>query len=277
VLQDKGRLVGVRGNVVDMMDVEPARCATSRAGMRSRASRAGADRETAAIAIRRAPARRPWPWARAAKGAIGVLLLLVAWQVSVRGGTQQLFYPAPSDVVAAFADLIRKGILPVYLADSLLRYLAGLTRRCAGHLVGVLHRRSIAGFARVVAAAALHVRHRRSGLDPDLRRLVRLRAEDDHPRAGVCRVLPVLYNTLLGVRTAPQLLVNGRALARCEPLQVLRLVILPAALPGIITACGSAGLRVRGLVFARSSPPRPASATDLRGHADAADARTSSA
>jgi ABC-type nitrate/sulfonate/bicarbonate transport system permease component len=62
---------------------------------------------------------------------------------------------------------------------------------------------------------------------------------------------PVLYNTLLGVRTAPQLLVNAVRSLGASRLQVLRLVILPAALPNIITGLRvGAGFAFRGLVFA---------------------------
>ena len=72
--------------------------------------------------------RTRWRPGRAAKGALGVLLLLAAWQLSVPlVGLGAYFYPAPTDVAVAFVDLIRKGILPVYLADSVERYLAGLT------------------------------------------------------------------------------------------------------------------------------------------------------
>jgi NitT/TauT family transport system permease protein/taurine transport system permease protein len=64
-------------------------------------------------------------------------------------------------------------------------------------------------------------------------------------------VFPVLYNTLLGVRTAPQILVNAVRSLGGSAWQVLRLVILPSALPGIITGLRvGAGFAFRGLVFA---------------------------
>src|SRR5690349_2833528 len=66
--------------------------------------------------------------ARLAKGALGVLILLAAWQISVPlVGLSSYFYPSPGDVAGAFADLVRKGILPVYFADSMARYMAGLS------------------------------------------------------------------------------------------------------------------------------------------------------
>ncbi len=62
---------------------------------------------------------------------------------------------------------------------------------------------------------------------------------------------PVLYNTLLGVRTAPQILVNALRSLGATRLQVLRYAILPSALPGIITGLRvGAGFAFRGLVFA---------------------------
>ena len=62
---------------------------------------------------------------------------------------------------------------------------------------------------------------------------------------------PVLYNTLLGVRTAPQVLVNAVRSLGASRWQVLRYVILPSALPGIITGLRvGAGFAFRGLVFA---------------------------
>jgi len=73
---------------------------------------------------RRAIGRRA---GRVLRGAAGVILLLAAWQISVPlVGLSPYFYPAPGDVVAAFAELMRKGILPVYFADSMQRYFAGL-------------------------------------------------------------------------------------------------------------------------------------------------------
>ena len=51
-----------------------------------------------------------------AKGALGLALFLAAWQASVpMVGLESYFYPSPRDVLVAFGDLVRKGILPVYL------------------------------------------------------------------------------------------------------------------------------------------------------------------
>jgi len=191
--------------------------------------------------------------ARVLRGAAGVLLLLVAWQLSVPlVGLSPYFYPAPSDVVASFADLIRKGILPVYFADSMGRYFAGLA---AGALLGVVFGVAI-GLNRTVAVT----------LSPLLKFLFAIVEVAWIPifvvwfGYGLKTILlaliyvvffPVLYNTLLGVRTAPQIFINALRSLGATRWQVLRYAILPSALPGIITGLRvGAGFAFRGLVFA---------------------------
>ena len=184
--------------------------------------------------------------ARALRGAAGVLLLLVGWQISVPlVGMSSYFYPAPSDVVASFTDLVRKGILPVYFADSMERYFAGLF---AGALLGVVFGVLI-GLHRTVAVT----------LSPLLKFLFAIVEVAWIPIFVVwfgygwktiflaliyVVFFPVLYNTLLEVEEAA-------ALDGASRWQVLCYAILPSALPGIITGLRvGAGFAFRGLVFA---------------------------
>jgi NitT/TauT family transport system permease protein/taurine transport system permease protein len=200
--------------------------------------------------------QRPRPvrrWGAAARGFVGVLILLAAWQISVpQVGLGPYFYPAPADVAAAFVDLVRKGILPVYLADSVMRYLVGLVAGATlgiafGVLIG-MHRKAALAlspllkflFAIVeVAWIPIFVVWFGYGIETIVLALIYV------------VFFPVLYNTLLGVRTAPQILVNAVRSLGASRFQVLRLVILPSALPGIITGLRlGAGFAFRGLVFA---------------------------
>ena len=207
----------------------------------------------AALGAPARPLRAARSWGRALKGFAGVALLLLAWQVSVPlVGMDAYFYPAPSDVVTSFVDLMRKGILPAYLADSLVRYAVGLTCGAAlgiglGVLIGLSRRASLMLspllkflFAVVeVAWIPIFVVWFGYGVKTIVLALVYV------------VVFPVLYNTLLGVRTAPQILVNAVRSLGAGSWQVLRLVILPSALPGIITGLRvGAGFAFRGLVFA---------------------------
>ena len=201
-----------------------------------------------------APARlASRPVARMVKGAAGVLLLLAAWQMSVPlVGLGSYFYPSPSDVAVAFVDLMRKGILPVYFADSMARYVAGLS---AGAVLGVAFG-VIIGLHRGIAVT----------LSPLLKFLFAIVEVAWIPifvvwfGYGIKTIIlaliyvvffPVLYNTLVGVRTAPQILVNALRSLGANRWQVLRYAILPSALPGIITGLRvGAGFAFRGLVFA---------------------------
>ena len=190
---------------------------------------------------------------RVLKGAAGVLLLLAAWQVSVPlVGLGSYFYPSPSDVAAAFVDLMRKGILPVYFADSMARYVAGLS---AGAVLGVAFG-VIIGLHRGIAVS----------LSPLFKFLFAIVEVAWIPifvvwfGYGIKTIIlalvyvvffPVLYNTLVGVRTAPQILVNALRSLGANRWQVLRYAIVPSALPGIITGLRvGAGFAFRGLVFA---------------------------
>ena len=202
------------------------------------------------------PLRKPRPlrrWGATARGFAGVVILLAAWQISVPlVGLGAYFYPAPADVLAAFVDLVRKGILPVYLADSVMRYATGLVCGAGlgiafGVLIGMHRKASLAlsplfkfMFAIVeVAWIPIFVVWFGYGIETIVLALIYV------------VFFPVLYNTLLGVRTAPQILVNAVRSLGASRLQVLRLVILPSALPGIITGLRlGAGFAFRGLVFA---------------------------
>ncbi len=190
---------------------------------------------------------------RPAKGAFGILLFLLAWQVSVPlVGLEPYFYPAPSDVAAAFVDLVRKGILPVYVIDSLERYTVGVAiGACAGIFFGIL-------IGLNATASRL--------LSPTINFLFAIVEVAWIPifviwwGYGYKTILialtyvvffPVVYNTLVGVRTVPQPLINAVRVLGANRWQVLTNVILPAALPSIITGLRvGAGFAFRGLIFA---------------------------
>jgi NitT/TauT family transport system permease protein/taurine transport system permease protein len=147
---------------------------------------------------------------------------------------------------------MRKGILPVYFADSMVRYVAGLS---AGAVLGVAFG-VIIGLHRGIAVT----------LSPLLKFLFAIVEVAWIPifvvwfGYGIKTIIlalvyvvffPVLYNTLVGVRTAPQILVNALRSLGANRWQVLRYAIVPSALPGIITGLRvGAGFAFRGLVFA---------------------------
>ena len=189
---------------------------------------------------------------RVLRGALGLLLVLTAWQVSVPLiGLPEYFYPSALAVWRAFLELIRKGILPVYVADSLARYVSGVA---LGTLVGVslgllisLSRTTarvlspLVNFLYAIVEVAwipLFVIWWGYGLKVILVALIYVVA------------FPVLYNTLMGIRTVPQVYVNAVRSLGGSRLQVIREVLVPAALPNIITGFRvGAGFAFRGLIF----------------------------
>jgi ABC-type nitrate/sulfonate/bicarbonate transport system permease component len=187
------------------------------------------------------------------KGALGLGTFLAFWQASVPlVGLEPYFYPSPLDVWRAFQDLLAKGILPVYLADSLGRYLAGVligvTAGVAAGLAIGLSRTAARVFAPLinflfaiveVAWIPIFVIWFGYGIKTII--------------LALCYVVffPVLYNTLLGIRTVPQVYVNAVRSLGGGPGQIISQVILPAALPSIMTGLRvGAGFAFRGLVFA---------------------------
>lgn len=188
-----------------------------------------------------------------AKGTLGLALFLAAWQASVPlVGLEPYFYPSPRDVIAALNDLLRKGILPVYLFDSIGRYAAGVSIGvtlgiAAGLLIGL---NTLASrilwptinflFAIVeVAWIPIFVIWWGYGFKTILIALTYV------------VFFPVLYNTLLGVRTVPQVYLNAVRSLGATRWQLLRDVILPAVTPNIITGFRvGAAFAFRGLVFA---------------------------
>ena len=159
---------------------------------------------------------------------------------------------------------MRKGILPVYLADSLGRYGAGVGIGAVlgiafGVAIGLTRRTSLAFsplfkflFAIVeVAWIPIFVVWFGYGVKTIVLALIYV------------VFFPVLYNTLLSVRTAPQILVNAvRSLGRRPRRRDALRHPAERAAGHHHRLARRRGLRVpRTRVRARSSRPRPASAT----------------
>jgi ABC-type nitrate/sulfonate/bicarbonate transport system permease component len=213
----------------------------------------GAETAAMAMEVRRPGLGERLLAGRVLRGVLGLLLVLVAWQVSVPlVGLPEYFYPSALAVWRAFLELIRKGILPVYVADSLGRYATGVG---LGTLIGVslgllisLSRTTARVLAPLinflyaiveVAWIPLFVIWWGYGLKVILVALIYVVA------------FPVLYNTMVGIRTVPQVYVNAVRSLGGSRLQVIREVLVPAALPNIITGFRvGAGFAFRGLIFA---------------------------
>jgi ABC-type nitrate/sulfonate/bicarbonate transport system permease component len=190
---------------------------------------------------------------RLAKSVAGLGLILALWQASVPlVGLSDYFYPSPATVAQAFSELATKGILLVYVRDSLLRYVGSVVVGAVlGLLLGLavgLHRglaRLLAPFVNFLYAIVegawipLFVVWWGYGIKVIVVLLVYI------------IFFPMFHNTMVGVRTVPRVYVNAVRALGARPWQVVVEVILPAALPSIITGFRvGAGFAFRGLIFA---------------------------
>lgn len=199
----------------------------------------------------------PAAWARRNRrpllGALGMLLFLAAWQLSVPlVGMSEYFYPSPARVFESFVELVEKGMLPVYFLDSLWRYALGVGIGAAigiglGIAIGLspFLSRIFGPFINFLYAIvesawiALFVVWWGYGLKVIIVLLVYV------------MVFPLLYNTIAGVRLVPQVYINAARTLGATRWQVLTNVILPGALPNIFTGLRiGAGFAFRGLIFA---------------------------
>jgi NitT/TauT family transport system permease protein/taurine transport system permease protein len=167
-------------------------------------------------------------------------------------GLSEFFYPSPQRVARAFGELIQKGILPVYVRDSLVRYAASIA---IGVVIGVVLGVAV-GLNRLLARL----------LGPFVNFLYAIVEGAWIPLfvvwwgygVEVIVVLlvyivffPMFFNTMVAVRTVPQAYVNAVRALGASRWQVVAEVIVPAALPGIITGFRvGAGFAFRGLIFA---------------------------
>jgi taurine transport system permease protein len=181
-----------------------------------------------------------------AVGAIVPFIPLVAlWAAVVQAGVfPRAFLPGPVDVVKSFGTLTYKGILPDYLLDSIVRLIVGAAAGMAlgiplGVLVGLNERARkllwplLLFFQAIGDIAWLPILLIWFGFGLTTMTVV-----------IVYTVLfPVVLNTALGVRSVPPVLSRAAYSLGASPARVLWHVVLPGALPNIMT-----GLR-NGLGF----------------------------
>jgi NitT/TauT family transport system permease protein/taurine transport system permease protein len=170
--------------------------------------------------------------------AIVPFLPLVAgwWLVTALEVFPRVFLPGPAEVVQAFGSLAYKGILPAYLEDSILRLAVGAFWGIAlgiplGILIGMSPRAHRALWPLLLFFQAIG----------DIAWLPILVIWFGYGLTTMTFVIvytvifPVVLNTVLGVRSIPINLHRAALSLGASRLQVLREVVLPGALPNILT------------------------------------------
>jgi len=163
--------------------------------------------------------------------------IIAAWAIVVEFEVfPRAFFPGPLDVARAFVSLIYKGVLPAYLQDSATRLAVGAA---AGIVVGVpfgvligLHAASyrfawplVIFFQAIGDIAWLPILLIWFGFTLTTMTFVIVYTV----------VFPVIFNAALGVRTIPPEMIRAAQSLGAPPWRILVDVIVPGALPNIVT------------------------------------------
>ena len=156
----------------------------------------------------------------------------------------EYYLPPPTAVLAALTDLVAKGILPTYVIESVRRLVvAALVALLVGVPIGLA-----LGMSRRVAEffyPLLNFFQSVSGIAWLPLMLVWFGFGERTILVAVnyTVLFPVIFNALLGVRSVPRLYVNALRTLGASRWRIVRDVIVPGALPSIVT-----GLRL-GLAY----------------------------
>jgi ABC-type nitrate/sulfonate/bicarbonate transport system permease component len=186
------------------------------------------------------------------KGALGLVIVFVLWWVSVPlVNLPDFFYPSPVAVWEAFIDLVRKGVLPAYILDSLIRYAAAVViATVTGVSIGLL--------------IALNKKVARA-LEPLVYFLYSLVEIAWIPifilwfGFGFTTILltivyvviwPIIFNAIVGVRSLPTFYEQAARSLGASRWQIITNVILPGVLAHLLTGFRiAAGFAFRALIL----------------------------
>ncbi len=173
----------------------------------------------------------------ALRSIVPFLPLIAAWTIVTEWGLfPRAFLPGPLDVIIAFGDLSYRGVLTQYLEDSVVRLAVGAAFGIAigiplGVLVGLSDRARqwlwplLLFFQAIGDIAWLPILLIWFGFSLTTMTLV-----------IVYTVLfPIVLNTSLGVRSVPYDLYRAARSLGASPIRVIWEVVLPGALPNIMT------------------------------------------
>jgi NitT/TauT family transport system permease protein/taurine transport system permease protein len=170
------------------------------------------------------------------------MLVAIAATVGMWGVISQmiprsnLYLPSPAAVGEAFLELMAKGILPDYIAESLRRIVLGTAIGLVvgvplGILIGINSK--VAEFFYPV----LNFFQSLSGIAILPLVIVWFGYTEKTILVAInyTVLFPVVFNVLLGVRSVPRIYVNGLRTLGASRLRIVRDVLLPGALPHVVT------------------------------------------
>ena len=163
--------------------------------------------------------------------------VVALWAIVAESGMfPRAFFPGPAEVVNSFGSLVYKGILPEYLEDSVVRLAVGAAAGLAlgiplGVLVGLSSRAHAMLWPVLLFFQAIG----------DIAWLPILLIWFGFGLTTVTFVIvytvlfPVVLNTVLGVRSVPIVMHRAAQSLGASRLRIVWEVVLPGALPNIIT------------------------------------------
>jgi len=177
------------------------------------------------------------------RGAAAVVffMLLALWEISVRRGwISPIFLPAPSAVVAALGDLWQAGTLWRHISESLVRLAGGWTLGtmaglAAGLSIGVWSLGRSVGVPFVSALFPIP----KISLLPLLILWLGIGEASKIATIGLGVFFPTAIATYAAIDAVPRNLIRMAQSFDLPPADVMRKIVLPGALPGIL-----AGFRI---------------------------------
>ena len=160
-----------------------------------------------------------------------------AWSIAAATLPVPAYYlPPPTAVIAAFTDLVTKGILPVFVGESLRRLvtaaliavavgvplglLLGMSRRVADFMYPVLNFfQSVSGIAWLPLMLVWFGFGERTII----------------VAVNYTVLFPVIFNALLGVRSVPRIYIHALRTLGASRWRIVSDVLVPGALPNIAT------------------------------------------
>jgi len=199
----------------------------------TRARRAGELTPVVVGATPRLPGLRREVW----QPALVVAVVLGAWETLVRAGeVEALFFPAPTTIVLTLARLAASGQLESDLAATLARLAAGfLLGGGAGLVLGLgmgwSYRLRVVVDPLVAAAHPIP----KIAVLPLVMVIFGIGETSKIVVIAVASFFPMLLNAMAGVRQISPIYFEVAQNYRADPLLVLRRVVLPGALPLVLT------------------------------------------
>jgi ABC-type nitrate/sulfonate/bicarbonate transport system permease component len=175
--------------------------------------------------------------ARAAARFLPVVLLLAAWQAVTQARVvDPAFFPSVASIMAALADLLRGGEIAANLFISLLRAFLGLVlATIAGIGLGLAMAVSTVADRFFGPLVAVTYSLPKSSLVPLFLLWFGIGTTTDVAAVFLACLLPVLVHAYHGVKGTPLVLVWSARAMGTPPRAVITRVLLPAALPSILT------------------------------------------